>query len=56
MILKTDFIALVCVSIVGLYVLWTSRQAGDPTYLIMKILSVVIALLWITAVFLYSQQ
>jgi hypothetical protein len=56
MILITDFIALTCVSVVAIYVLWVSRKAGNPVYLVMKILSVMIALLWIVAAFLYFSQ
>jgi hypothetical protein len=56
MVLITDFLALTCVSVVALYVLWVSRKAGNPVYLVMKILSVMIAILWIVAAFLYSSQ
>jgi hypothetical protein len=56
MVLITDFLALLCVTVVALYVLWVSRKAGNPVYLVMKILSVMIAILWIVAAFLYSSQ
>ena len=56
MILITDFLALLCVTVVTLYMLWFSRKNSSPVYKVMKILSVVIAILWIMAAFLYSQQ
>jgi uncharacterized protein (DUF3820 family) len=56
MILITDFLALLCVTVVALYLLWFSRKNSPPVYKVIKIMSVVIALLWITAAFLYSQQ
>lgn len=56
MVLITDFLALLCVTVVAVYVLWVSRKNSPPVYKVMKILSVVIALLWIMAAFLYSQQ
>jgi len=56
MILITDFLALTCVSVVTLYMLWFSRNNSEPAYKVMKIMSVIIALLWITAAILYSQQ
>ena len=56
MILITDFLALTCVSVVTLYMLWFSRKNSSPVYKVMKIMSVIIALLWITAAILYSQQ
>jgi hypothetical protein len=56
MILITDFLALLCVTVVAVYVLWVSRKNSPPVYKVMKIMSVVIVLLWITAAILYSQQ
>ena len=56
MILITDFLALLCLTVVALYMLWFSRKNSAPGYKVMKILSVIIALLWITAAILYSQQ
>jgi hypothetical protein len=56
MILITDFLALACVTVVALYVLWVSRKVGNPVYLVMKILSTIVAVLWIVAAFLYSSQ
>ena len=56
MILKTDFIALLCVTVVAAFVLWESRRKESPVYITMKIMSVIIALLWIIAAVLYSQQ
>jgi hypothetical protein len=56
MILITDFLALTCVTVVALYMLWFSRKNSSPVYKVMKIMSVIIALLWITAAILYSQQ
>jgi hypothetical protein len=56
MILVTDFIALVIVSIVSIYLLVVSRHHSEPVYRVMKIMAVVVALLWIVAAFLYSQQ
>ena len=56
MVLITDFLALLCVSVVALYLLWFSRKNSPPVYKFMRIMIVVIVLLWITAAFLYSQQ
>jgi len=56
MVLITDFLALMCVTVVAVYVLWVSRKNSPPVYKVMKIMSVVIVLLWITAAILYSQQ
>ena len=56
MILITDFLALTCVTVVALYVLWVSRKADRSVYIVMKILSVIVALLWVVAAFLYSSQ
>ena len=56
MILITDFLALTCVSVVALYMLWFSRKNSSPVYKVMKIMSVMIAILWIVAAFLYSSQ
>ena len=56
MVLITDFLALLCVTVVAVYVLWFSRKNSPPVYKVMKIMSVIIALLWITAAILYSQQ
>jgi len=56
MILKTDFISLFCVTIVTIFVLWESRRKESPVYVIMKIIAVVVAMLWIIAAILYSQQ
>jgi len=56
MILKTDFISLLCVTVVAAFVLWESRRKEFSIYIIMKIIAVVIAVLWIIAAILYSQQ
>jgi hypothetical protein len=56
MILITDFLALMCVTVVSLYMLWFSRKNSPPVYKVMKIMSVIIVILWITAAILYSQQ
>jgi hypothetical protein len=56
MVLITDFLALMCVTVVAVYVLWVSRKNSPPVYKVMKIMSVIIVLLWITAAILYSQQ
>jgi hypothetical protein len=56
MILITDFLALLCVTIVAIYVLWVSHKTNSPIYRVMRIMIVVIALLWVMAAFLYSQQ
>jgi hypothetical protein len=56
MILKTDFLALLCVTVVAIYMLWFTRNNSEPVYKVMKILSAIIAVLWIIAAILYSQQ
>jgi len=56
MILKTDFISLLCVTVVTAFVLWESRRKESPVYVIMKIIAAVIVMLWIIAAVLYSQQ
>jgi uncharacterized membrane protein len=56
MILKTDFISLFCVTVVTIFVLWESRRSESSVYVIMKIIAVVVAMLWIIAAILYSQQ
>jgi hypothetical protein len=56
MILKTDFLALFCVTLVTVFVLWESRRKESPVYIVMKIISAVIVVLWIMASILYSQQ
>ncbi len=56
MILKTDFIALLCVTVVAAFVLWESRRKESPVYIVMKIISAVIVVLWVMASILYSQQ
>jgi hypothetical protein len=56
MILKSDFISLICVTVVTIFVLWESRRKESPVYVIMKIIAAVIVALWIIAAVLYSQQ
>jgi hypothetical protein len=56
MILKTDFIALMCVSIVCAYLLWFTAKDKTPMYLIIKIISISIGVMWIIMAMLYSQQ
>ena len=56
MILVTDFIALVIVTLVSIYLVAVSRHRSVPVYKFMRIMIGVIALLWVMAAFLYSQQ
>lgn len=56
MILVTDFIALVIVSLVSIYLVAVSRHHSEPVYKVMKIIMVFIAVMWLMAAFLFSQQ
>jgi uncharacterized membrane protein len=53
MILNTDFLAILLVTVVALFVTWDARRLKSPVYPFMKILLVVIALIWAMALGLY---
>jgi hypothetical protein len=53
MILNTDFLAILLVTVVALFVAWDARRLKSPVYPFMKILLVIIALIWAMALGLY---
>jgi len=53
MILNTDFLAILIVTVVAIFVTWDARRLKSPVYLYMKILLVVIAAIWAMAIALY---
>lgn len=53
MILTTDFLAILIVTVVAIFVTWDARRLKSPVYLYMKILLVVIAAIWAMAIALY---
>jgi hypothetical protein len=53
MLLNTDYLAMIIVTAVALYVAWDARRIKSPVYLFMKIILVVIALIWLMALGLY---
>jgi hypothetical protein len=53
MIKNTDFLAIVLVTVVALFVAWDARRLKSPVYLFMKIILVVIAVIWAMALGLY---
>ena len=56
MILKTDFFALLCVSIVCGYLLWITSREKTPLYSVIKLIAASIGILWIVMAMLYSLQ
>jgi hypothetical protein len=53
MLLNTDYLAMIIVTAVALYVAWDARRIKSPVYLFMKVILVVIALIWLMALGLY---
>jgi hypothetical protein len=53
MILNTDFIAIVIVTVVALFVAWDARRLKSPIYPLVRALLVVITVIWAMALGLY---
>jgi len=53
MLLRTDYLAMIIVTAVALYVAWDARRLKSPVYIYVKILLGVIAMIWLMALGLY---
>jgi hypothetical protein len=53
MLLRTDYLAMIIVTAVALYVAWDARRLKSPVYPFVKILLGVIAMIWLMALGLY---